>query len=262
MNIEFPTLKANELEVRVKTTGFRNGQEGAYCSLLIYKDTRCDQKILDQKFGVTGWQNYYSLIDGQLFCTIEIWDQEKNMWVKKQNVGTVNNTEPEKSRASDAFKRACFNLGIGRELYSAPKIFINLAQGEYQLDKNGKPKPKGHFVLKKIEYDADRNITYCEIANSKGRVVYPNNPRPSSQMQPTYSTPQPTQAPVTQTQPAPQVTPGMDEEIPFNQGKAENPQSVFPRCSQCGKVIETRVKDYSLKMYGRSLCRECQKAAK
>ena len=92
-------------------------------------------RILDQVFGPGNWQRTHELINGNLFCTIEIWDDEKAAWVKKQDVGVESNTEKEKGQASDAFKRAGFNVGIGRELYSAPFTYVELNDGEWKVEK-------------------------------------------------------------------------------------------------------------------------------
>ena len=43
-------------------------------------------------------------------------------WIAKTDCGVESFAEKEKGEASDAFKRAGFNVGIGRELYT--KIFI------------------------------------------------------------------------------------------------------------------------------------------
>lgn len=89
-------LRADEIEVRVAQCG----QKGV--SLLLYKDSRCDMRILDETFGVTGWRDSYQSINNELFCTIEVWDAEKSQWVAKQSNGTPSNMEAEKGRASDA----------------------------------------------------------------------------------------------------------------------------------------------------------------
>ena len=111
-------LKAEEIECRVSAVN----EKGV--SLLLYKDARVDQRILDETFGIFGWKRSHQTIDGNLYCTVEIYDRESGEWVAKQDVGTAGYTEKEKSLASDSFKRACFNWGIGRELYSAPFIWI------------------------------------------------------------------------------------------------------------------------------------------
>lgn len=114
----FRNLTAQDIECRVNTVSEKG------CSLLLYKDARCDMKILDETVGPENWQRSHELINGNLFCNVSIYDADKKIWITKQDVGTESYTEKEKGQASDAFKRACFNWGIGRELYTAPFIWI------------------------------------------------------------------------------------------------------------------------------------------
>ena len=115
---QFRALTADDIECRVSTVSDKG------CSLLLYKDARCDMKILDETVGPENWKRSHELINGNLFCNVSLWDEGKKEWVTKQDVGTESYTEKEKGQASDAFKRACFNWGIGRELYTAPFIWI------------------------------------------------------------------------------------------------------------------------------------------
>ena len=118
-SINIRLLRAEEIECRIGTINDKG------LSLLLYKDARADMKILDETFGCFGWKRTHQSIDGNLYCTVEIWDKEKQSWIAKQDVGTVSYTEKEKGQASDSFKRACVSVGIGRELYSAPFIWIS-----------------------------------------------------------------------------------------------------------------------------------------
>ena len=115
---QFRALTVDDIECRVSTASDKG------CSLLLYKDARCDMKILDETVGPENWKRSHELINGNLFCNVSLWDEGKKEWVTKQDVGTESYTEKEKGQASDAFKRACFNWGIGRELYTAPFIWI------------------------------------------------------------------------------------------------------------------------------------------
>ena len=115
---KFRELTAGDIECRINTISAKG------CSLLLYKDARCDMKILDETVGPENWKRSHELINGNLFCNVSIYDPDKKEWVTKQDVGTESYTEKEKGQASDAFKRACFNWGIGRELYTAPFIWI------------------------------------------------------------------------------------------------------------------------------------------
>lgn len=145
-------LRADEIEVRpqiIKENGF---------SVLLYKNSRADMNVLDECFGPMNWQRKHTVINNNLFCSVLIWDAEKGMWVEKQDVGVPSNAEPEKGEASDAFKRACTNIGIGRELYTAPKfMWINAKKGEILA--NGK-----NF---KLDYNVKLHVSAIEYDNNK-----------------------------------------------------------------------------------------------
>lgn len=164
--IKIRPLRADEVEFRV-------GQVTAKgCQLLIYKDSRADKRILDEVFTIFGWQDSYTEIKGNLYCTISIWDDTKKQWIAKQDCGVESFAEKEKGEASDAFKRACFNVGIGRELYTKIFIWINV-----ETVKNGN---KYELVDKYVKYHATKmvvdeeseKITELEVSDSKNNVVF------------------------------------------------------------------------------------------
>lgn len=162
--IKFRKLKADEIEARVATVN----EDG--CSLLLYKDARVDQNLLDEIVGAENWQRKHELVGSNLYCTVSIWCEDKKMWVSKQDVGTESYTEKEKGQASDSFKRACFNWGIGRELYTAPFIWIKA--GNVKIEpKNGKYSTRDSFKVKSIDYDDDGKISKLVIYNNKLKKV-------------------------------------------------------------------------------------------
>lgn len=123
MELKFRSLRADEIDCRVATVKLpENGNQGGL-SLLLYKDARVDQNILDETVGPMNWQRHHSRDNAN--CIISIWDEDKKQWIEKEDTGTESNTEAEKGLASDSFKRAGFNWGIGRELYTAPFIWIS-----------------------------------------------------------------------------------------------------------------------------------------
>lgn len=171
--INIRPLKADEIDVRV---GGISEKYGGF--LLLYKDARCDMRILDEVFGVFNWQRKHENIEGQLFCTVSVYDEQKKLWISKQDVGVESYSDEIKGRASDAFKRACFNFGIGRELYTAPFIWISDKGATKESWKRKK------FRVKEIAYDSDKNITdliieeqinyqWQEVFSSKGYIKYP-----------------------------------------------------------------------------------------
>lgn len=168
--MKFRTLKASEIDCRIQSIG-QNKTGAVGTTILLYKDARVDMNILDETVGAMNWQRGHSVINGNLYCTISIWDEEKEQWIAKSDVGAESNTEKEKGQASDSFKRAGFNWGIGRELYSAPFVYIQLDKSEYK-ERNGKLTSNAKFKVKDIAYDESRNIVRLIVVDSKGKVRY------------------------------------------------------------------------------------------
>lgn len=161
-------LKAEEIECRISAVSEKG------LSLLLYKDARVDQRILDETFGPFGWKRSHQCIDGNLYCTVEVRDRETGEWVAKQDVGTMSYSEKEKGQASDSFKRACFNWGIGRELYTAPFIWIPAGKAVIR-EKEGRERKHAcgdRFRVASISYNGDREISGLVIQNDRGQTVY------------------------------------------------------------------------------------------
>lgn len=184
--MEIRTLNANEIECRIGTISAKG------CSLLLYKDARVDMKILDEVYGTDKWQRTHEVINGNLFCTIEIWNDVIKQWVKKQDVGTESFSEAQKGEASDSFKRAGFNVGIGRELYTAPFIWIlpkNKEMGikiktsnnngevveetkEFYINSKGKYETKTKFHVSEIGYNENREVNLLVIKDNKDNIRF------------------------------------------------------------------------------------------
>lgn len=155
--VKFRTLNADEIDCRIATIN----QKGL--SLLLYKDARVDQNILDETVGAMNWQRRHTRDNAN--CIVSIWDDEKKQWIEKEDTGTESFTEKEKGLASDSFKRAAFNWGIGRELYSAPFIWIPADKAEIKQGQNGKWQCYDNFFVEQILYDDKRNIVALSIKN-------------------------------------------------------------------------------------------------
>ena len=153
--MEFRTLRADEIDVRISTISEKG------LTLLLYKDARCDMNILDETVGPYNWKRKHARDNAN--CIVEIWDKEKGEWISKEDTGTESNTEKEKGLASDSFKRACFNWGIGRELYTSPFIWINSDKCKL-LEKNGKKACNDKFIVEKIKIE-NKVITGLSIIN-------------------------------------------------------------------------------------------------
>lgn len=166
---EIPLLTANDVECRIK----KITNEGAV--LLLYKTARVDMRILDEVYGSMSWKRHHEVINGNLFCTISVWDSDKAQWISKQDVGTESNAEAEKGQASDAFKRAGFAWGIGRELYDSPFIWIS-----------GKVSKYDRFHVTDIQYDREKQaFTRLTICDDKGKERYRLNGTKTDRQQPT-----------------------------------------------------------------------------
>lgn len=170
--IKFRELRADEIDCRVSTVSEKG------CSLLLYKDARCDMNILDEIVKPENWQRKHELINGNLFCSVGInvaKAEEEPRWVWKQDVGVESNAEKEKGQASDAFKRACFNWGIGRELYTAPFIWIP-AECVTLKDKVDKGQTKkttfDRFRVTQILYEDSRIVALAIKNDSLKKMAY------------------------------------------------------------------------------------------
>ena len=165
----FRKLKADEIECRIGTMTDKG------LSLLLYKDARVDMNLLDETVGPMNWKREHSRENRN--CIVSIWDTVKNEWVSKEDTGTESNTEAEKGLASDSFKRACFNWGIGRELYTAPFIWVKAEDCNISSGYNGKPKCNDRFVVVKLTYKDNGDIDGLAIKNAKtGKLVFTQMP--------------------------------------------------------------------------------------
>lgn len=217
--MKFRKLRANEIECRIGMCR-DNG-----LSLLLYKDARCDMNLLDETVGEFNWKREHRLIDGKLYCTVSVYCEARNEWVSKEDVGTESNTEKEKGQASDSFKRACFNWGIGRELYTAPFIWVTPDKANI---KNNKCNDK--FIVEEISYDDNGNIKDLVIKNVNTRVI-----AFSTKKQPTTG-------------------------AKMNTNNVSNDKVYI--CEDCGTEVKTNVANFSKQKYGKVLCFNCQKQQK
>lgn len=166
MTFSIPTLMPEDIECRVQQV--KETQSGVGAAVLLYKNARVDMRILDDVFGPMNWQREHARDNAN--CIISVWDSEKNQWIRKEDTGTESNTEAEKGIASDSFKRAGFNWGIGRELYTAPFIWIILHNDEFYKDKNGKLRAtqKAKFRVRDVQYNERREMTQLVIVDGNG----------------------------------------------------------------------------------------------
>ncbi|CAG9702658.1 hypothetical protein CNEO_170077 [Clostridium neonatale] len=224
MELQFRPLKANEIDVRIAQVREKG------LSLLLYKDARCDMNILDETVGPFGWKREHKRENAN--CIVSLWDSEKEQWISKEDTGAESFTEKEKGLASDSFKRACFNWGIGRELYTAPFIWVTNA-AIFKQTINGKDvfKCNDKFEVKEIQYDENKNIIGLVIKNiTNKKQAYPNYSGSSNE----------------------ETTP-------------EEPTNTTPKtykCKICGNEVTEKVAKFSYGKHGKILCMDCQKTIK
>lgn len=161
-------LSIEQIDFRVQSIN-----KGGYATILAYKDARVDMQRLDEVVGPLNWKREHSRDNHN--CIVSIWDDAKKQWVSKEDTGTESNTEQQKGLASDSFKRACFNWGIGRELYDYPVISVKLRSDEWELKEfNGKKIPKATWNLKLKDwawhshYDQAGKIDYLAAKDESG----------------------------------------------------------------------------------------------
>lgn len=181
----FRALKPEEIDCRIGTINERG------LTLLLYKDARVDMDILDETVGPKNWKREHSRDNAN--CVISIWDDDKKEWVGKEDTGVESNTEKEKGLASDSFKRSGVNWGIGRELYSAPFIYITSDMCTISKNDKNKYTCKESFIVKSIEYDDKRKIKALTInseyyGNEKEVFVYPKKKMSTKKAEPKKET--------------------------------------------------------------------------
>ena len=181
----FRLLKYNEIDCRVSTV-----KEKGF-SILLYKDARCDMNILDESVGAMNWKREHTRDNAN--CIVSLWDKEKAQWISKEDTGTESFTEKAKRLASDSFKRACFNWGIGRELYTVPFIWIKPIGNEIISKGGGKFSTYTKLTVKSITYNGSE-IESVVLIDKKGLVRFdssnkstpPAEPVPKSKEKPKY----------------------------------------------------------------------------
>lgn len=166
-------LEANEIEVKVKKVTDKG------CLLLLYKTARVDMQVLDETFGPQNWQCDYKTINGVLYCGIGVArnDNGQTTWVWKWDCGIESRSDEDgnekKGEASDAFKRAGFKVGTGRELYTAPFIWAKV-ETVFLKDSNKwvLKNPFQKFIVDTIEYNEKGEISYLLITDEKGNKIF------------------------------------------------------------------------------------------
>lgn len=162
-------LSMNQIDFRVQSIN-----TGRYVTILAYKDARVDMQRLDDVVGPLGWKRRH-LRDNHN-CVVSIFDAESNQWISKEDTGTESNAEAQKGLASDSFKRACVNWGIGRELYDYPLIKFQLSEAETVKTTAGGFRPSWKLNLKDwkwyAEWDVDGKVSYLGCRDTDNNVRF------------------------------------------------------------------------------------------
>ena len=161
MELKFRDLFKEEIELRVGSTN-ENGFQ-----LLLYKNARVDMDLLDEVVGIGNWQREHYILGNDIYCRVGIYNKELNQWIWRADAGSSGSIEEEKSKASDSFKRACVNFGLGRCLYSAPFVWVVTKTKEGNL--TGETK-KDRYIVDEIGY-TDHKITKLVVKNEKTHKV-------------------------------------------------------------------------------------------
>lgn len=265
--LEFPLLTADQIEVKVKKVT----DKGAI--LLLYKTARVDMELLDAVLGPMNWQVDYREIKGNLYCGIGVTEDGEH-WIWKWDCGIESRADGDgnekKGEASDAFKRAGFKWGVGRELYTSPFTFAKVDTVESNNGRGYELKDKfARFSVAAIGYDG-RTINKLIITDNKGKEVFSYGAsRPSSSVA------------ANSAQAAKEAGEAKLAEInaKLAAGKAENEaagkaEKEAATCDRCGAVITGYISDkgkrytapeivqMSQEKYGGTYCPKCMTALK
>lgn len=157
--INFKPLYPEQIEVRPADT--RNGT----VTLLLYIDSRCAANILNEAVGEFNWQIEYKDVAGQIYGRLSIWDDDRKIWVYKEDTGNESNIDGAKGRSSDILKRCLARWGCDY-LYTSPRIKIDAPSNYYYQDKMTMT-----FYVKEIQY-YEKRIVRLVIADRFDNVVF------------------------------------------------------------------------------------------
>jgi len=176
-------LDISDIDFRVQSIN-----NGGYATILAYKDARVDMARLDAAAGHLGWQRKHEVISNSLYCHVGIYNNQTDQWVWKSDVGTESMTEATKGQSSDSFKRACFNWGIGRELYDYPFISVKLNDNEWD-NKSGKPRQTYNLKIKDWRWYSeftDGRLSFLAAKDENGKLRFKWGEMKPKEVEPEY----------------------------------------------------------------------------
>jgi hypothetical protein len=176
-------LDISDIDFRVQSIN-----NGGYATILAYKSARIDMARLDAAVGSLHWQRKHEIINGNLYCHVGIFNVAIGQWVWKCDVGTESMTEAQKGQSSDSFKRACFNWGIGRELYDYPVISVKLNENEWD-NKSGKPRQTYNLKIKDWRWYSeftDGRLSFLAAKDENGKLRFKWGEMKPKEVEPDY----------------------------------------------------------------------------
>lgn len=248
---DIPLLTARDVELRAALE--RNG----VIIMLVYKDARVDMRILNECFGCFNWQRKHEVINGNNYCTVSIKNQETGEWISKQDVGKPSKTEAEKGEASDSFKRACFNWGIGVELYDAPDIKIKLNDSDYWKVSEDKKILVTKFKVSYMKYNKElHQFDEFVVVDNNGRIRFELNAEKDN-----ASIDKPVHNAQKQAYTQSNLQKNTNVAAAVEKAFTKQPQADTKNahCAECGLAVSEKVFQFSSKKFGRPLCMNCQK---
>lgn len=234
--LKIRTLREDEILVSIERVRENPTRKGTYLGeVVLYKDARVDMRILDEMFGLH-WKRTHTIVNGMNYCTISVWDDTIKEWISREDVGVSQGTfEREKSAASDAFKRAGFNFGIGRELYTSPDdAYVSLRENEIEIGKDGRlyVRRDVQFYVSLIDYDQNRKIKTLVVngPDNSPRYAFPTEVANALRAKAEAHAAQEKAAPAPTSQPQPAAKPTGAYAVPA--GMPPVPPTAFPTLPQ------------------------------
>lgn len=151
--IKFRNLRPEDIEVRPAT--IKDGK----ATLLCYIDSRSVVELMDEAVGPMDWNFELVQVGDQMVGRMGIWDEDKQTWVVKSDVGSESNIDATKGLVSSIYKRCISRWGL-QDLYTIPKIYVD--DDGYGCK----------WTVGEVSWNDKRECTHITLVNKFGKVVY------------------------------------------------------------------------------------------
>lgn len=197
-------LLENEIEIKVIDCTLNEVMLG------LYTKPQVVYELMNETYGSNNWTSEHTVIpkgDGLvvMLCKISIYDEERQRWISRDDVGEpIGTLYPDKTQSTDAFKRACAQFGVAKELKTMPEpivcrtfipakdknnneIKINGFQQTKTLinvtaEENGSLSCHDHFSIVQYLLDEKRNIcALCIKDDTTGERIFTRDYRIDAQ---------------------------------------------------------------------------------